>query len=114
MWRGIPRRVGHLSLKNRRESREGGHFSTNGRFGSTKRYDTKRRNIAGPIIIICAVLAVLVAADYLMNSGRIYRGVEVGDVALGGRTPAEASRIVERSEERRVGKECRSRWSPYH
>src|SRR2546422_9373833 len=23
-------------------------------------------------------------------------------------------RFVERSEERRVGKECRSRWSPYH
>ena len=23
-------------------------------------------------------------------------------------------KIVERSEERRVGKECRSRWSPYH
>ena len=22
--------------------------------------------------------------------------------------------IVDRSEERRVGKECRSRWSPYH
>src|SRR5256885_5289281 len=22
--------------------------------------------------------------------------------------------VVERSEERRVGKECRSRWSPYH
>ena len=22
--------------------------------------------------------------------------------------------MVERSEERRVGKECRSRWSPYH
>ena len=22
--------------------------------------------------------------------------------------------IIERSEERRVGKECRSRWSPYH
>ena len=26
----------------------------------------------------------------------------------------EAQRIAERSEERRVGKECRSRWSPYH
>ena len=26
-------------------------------------------------------------------------------------TPAE---MAERSEERRVGKECRSRWSPYH
>src|SRR2546425_13357861 len=24
------------------------------------------------------------------------------------------SQFVERSEERRVGKECRSRWSPYH
>ena len=23
-------------------------------------------------------------------------------------------RTLERSEERRVGKECRSRWSPYH
>ena len=22
--------------------------------------------------------------------------------------------VVQRSEERRVGKECRSRWSPYH
>ena len=25
-----------------------------------------------------------------------------------------AQRIRKRSEERRVGKECRSRWSPYH
>ena len=25
-----------------------------------------------------------------------------------------AHRIAKRSEERRVGKECRSRWSPYH
>ena len=33
-----------------------------------------------------------------------------GDECL--RKVAEHSRI--RSEERRVGKECRSRWSPYH
>ena len=26
----------------------------------------------------------------------------------------EANHLVTRSEERRVGKECRSRWSPYH
>src|SRR2546426_7491197 len=26
----------------------------------------------------------------------------------------EIRRVRERSEERRVGKECRSRWSPYH
>ena len=25
-----------------------------------------------------------------------------------------AAAVVQRSEERRVGKECRSRWSPYH
>ena len=28
--------------------------------------------------------------------------------------PGLVNRRVERSEERRVGKECRSRWSPYH
>src|SRR5690554_329094 len=28
--------------------------------------------------------------------------------------PAAAVSVVPRSEERRVGKECRSRWSPYH
>jgi vancomycin resistance protein YoaR len=85
-----------LSLKDRREKGYvGGDLSSNRPFGSTKRYDGKRRNIAGPVIIACAVIAVLVAADYLMNAGRIYRGVEVGDVALGGRTPAEARQIVE-------------------
>ena len=26
----------------------------------------------------------------------------------------EPERLTDRSEERRVGKECRSRWSPYH
>ena len=30
------------------------------------------------------------------------------------RTPIRAPRANARSEERRVGKECRSRWSPYH
>ena len=28
--------------------------------------------------------------------------------------PAKRQAITNRSEERRVGKECRSRWSPYH
>ena len=28
--------------------------------------------------------------------------------------PLRKNSIVDRSEERRVGKECRSRWSPYH
>src|SRR2546422_8573975 len=33
---------------------------------------------------------------------------------LGRRALEAADRLRERSEERRVGKECRSRWSPYH
>ena len=35
-----------------------------------------------------------------------YKGVEV--------SAADKPEKVTRSEERRVGKECRSRWSPYH
>ena len=30
------------------------------------------------------------------------------------RTAQDAATALNRSEERRVGKECRSRWSPYH
>ena len=36
------------------------------------------------------------------------------EVARLARTIARALELNERSEERRVGKECRSRWSPYH
>ena len=36
----------------------------------------------------------------------LYQDLRFLDVAL--------SALVWRSEERRVGKECRSRWSPYH
>ena len=33
---------------------------------------------------------------------------------LTGETLLKRYKVPERSEERRVGKECRSRWSPYH
>ena len=41
----------------------------------------------------------------------LFKTLDIGDSVL-----VESSRSVEaqRSEERRVGKECRSRWSPYH
>jgi vancomycin resistance protein YoaR len=91
-----------LSLKNRgkRERRrgyEGGDmppdYSTSLRSTGGKRR-SRSRGIAGPVIIVCALVAVLVAADYWVNSGKIHRGVEVGSVALGGQTPAEAQKIV--------------------
>jgi vancomycin resistance protein YoaR len=85
-----------LSLKNRRDrqgrSHVGGGLPSG--FGGTKSFGRKRRSIVGPILIACAVLAVLVAVDQFLNSGKIYRGVEVGEVALGGSTPAEAKQLV--------------------
>jgi vancomycin resistance protein YoaR len=55
----------------------------------------KRRNIFGPVLVICAILAVLVAADYWMHYGKIYPGVEVGDVALGDMTQEQARGTLE-------------------
>ena len=42
----------------------------------------------------------VIASDIAVKSGNVYLGF--------------ADRFTGRSEERRVGKECRSRWSPYH
>lgn len=47
------------------------------------------------VVIICAALPILVAADYWLHYGRIYPGVEVGGVALGGKTPEEARTTLE-------------------
>ena len=44
--------------------------------------------------------------------GGLYNNMALTCVALGRYGEAEA--LYDRSEERRVGKECRSRWSPYH
>ena len=39
---------------------------------------------------------------------------ETIDVFCNWRNDSDADKVLTRSEERRVGKECRSRWSPYH
>src|SRR3989449_5274752 len=64
-------------------------------------------------------LKALERKGYLMRGELKSRALSVID---GGRSPArfarmsrrELSAVGDRSEERRVGKECRSRWSPYH
>ena len=53
-----------------------------------------------PVILGIIVLAVLVGGGWL-----IHRQEQLGAPPAG---------LLLRSEERRVGKECRSRWSPYH
>ena len=60
--------------------------------------------VAGSIASLNVAVTVVVIAMFVAPS--------VGDVdtTVGG----VVSGAAERSEERRVGKECRSRWSPYH
>ena len=47
--------------------------------------------------------------DLKLEKNRIY-----GFVGRNGSGKTMLFKILTRSEERRVGKECRSRWSPYH
>ena len=52
---------------------------------------------------------------HLIEPERKYRAEAERQIKeVGCRTRSDSVRVVERSEERRVGKECRSRWSPYH
>ena len=50
-----------------------------------------------------------------MSQKDLSKTIPYGDLGI---IPLESSKAigkkVNRSEERRVGKECRSRWSPYH
>ena len=84
----------------------------------------------GNLVALAQRLGVRVSlrGDTLMLHGplpAVERAVPVAQalvdlVRMGGGEPldvADVDRLVsqeERSEERRVGKECRSRWSPYH
>ena len=67
--------------------------------------------------LVLAIVGVgMMIAGYLLYSR--YLSKKVYRLDAGFRTPAHELQdgvdYVPRSEERRVGKECRSRWSPYH
>jgi vancomycin resistance protein YoaR len=92
-----------LSLKNPRDRvNSRADFGTRNVLGSFpdsrpkgRKSGRPRRRFIGVILVACAVVAVLVAADYWANAGRIFQGVMVGNVAVGGETPEEAQGIVE-------------------
>src|SRR3712207_9499028 len=48
------------------------------------------------------------------GAGRVDGGVVAGDRVVLGAAGDRVAAVGPRSEERRVGKECRSRWSPVH
>ena len=52
--------------------------------------------------------------NYVYSEGTAYQIQALKDVNLEIRDGQFIGVIGHRSEERRVGKECRSRWSPYH
>src|SRR5450432_934936 len=64
------------------------------------------RQIAGIVEIEDPQGQAVVAAHH--NRGRVHHVQFIGEYFVKGKM------CITRSEERRVGKECRSRWSPYH
>jgi vancomycin resistance protein YoaR len=88
-----------LSLKNPRRGATRSSVEGRDGFGNSSGYRPKggrrRRRLVISVLIACAAAAVLVAADHLANQGRIYGGVMVGNVSLGGKTPEEAREIVD-------------------
>ena len=65
--------------------------------------------IAGVIIALIGLAAVFMAAKNAET-----RSPEETDERLHACEGYAMAGLLTRSEERRVGKECRSRWSPYH
>lgn len=61
---------------------------------SKKKSAAFRPDIATSIVVLCALISLLVAAHYWLNSGEIYRGVRAGGVDLGGQTRAEARKTL--------------------
>ena len=86
-----------MSVKNPEERTRSGTGRLSKLLGSSGSRSVKKRSgrrLATPVILVCAVVAVLVAVDYWMNAGEIYTGVRAGTIALGGKTPAEAEEFI--------------------
>jgi vancomycin resistance protein YoaR len=87
-----------LSIKNSKSSKKsaGSDDALKGLLNGSDGHGKRRifPMIAGPLVILCAILAVLVAADHWVNAGKIYGGVQVGTIELGGMTQGEAQDAV--------------------
>ncbi len=83
-----------MSLKNRGRKRR----SLERDPSRSSRFDVPKKRggsgIVGPVVLVCAIIAMVVMADYWVNAGRVYRGVEVGSIPLGGKTPEQAEKVI--------------------
>ena len=96
-------------------------FATWPVFGRVRRQLGGRIRLAALAMIVLVVLVILVPATLLSLAlaGEIRRTFaelkeSAPDAPEDGPGREREDRRPARSEERRVGKECRSRWSPYH
>ena len=80
-------------------------------FGSGGREAGKRLADALHCAYYDSEIEASIAQNMDLDESYIARSVENGVLA---NIPLHFGRTIARSEERRVGKECRSRWSPYH
>ena len=77
--------------------------------GLSSPQSSRRGNYFGILGMTIAVITTL-----SMNLNYIFSLIAISILAGGTIGLVIAKKVHMRSEERRVGKECRSRWSPYH
>src|SRR3712207_4729598 len=66
------------------------------------------KGTASDVYYVLNAIVLFIIAPVMLRSGVFSKATAYAGLAAG------VLMIVPRSEERRVGKECRSRWSPYH
>lgn len=84
-----------MSLKNQQDRADPRAFPDDFSDYTRKPRNRRWRIATVSVLVVCAVTSVLVAVDYWANYGRIYRGVSIEGVSLGGKTPEEARGVVE-------------------
>src|SRR3989441_12862033 len=74
------------------------------------------KGYGGPLRVVVALVRGLAALGHRITllAPPTTRVPEATVVAVPPRKLADPATLAPRSEERRVGKECRSRWSPHH
>ena len=70
--------------------------------------------VAPWMMFTIAVFVPLILSPYYMKTKKMLLSWDCEDEEISDGIEKRLSVIIWRSEERRVGKECRSRWSPYH